>query len=198
MQKLILASSSPFRQALLKQLTTDFFCISPDIDETPLDNEPASELVERLSVEKAKAVAHKHPDALIIGSDQVCEYINPFTGQTEIAGKPGTHEKAIAHLQIVSGQTVHLRTGLALYNALDDSYQSTVETYSVTFRDLSDELIEQYLQADQPYNCAGAVKVESKGIILIEKMQGNDPNTIIGLPLIVLTSMLNNAGFTLF
>ena len=198
MQSLILASSSPYRKELLQRLTQDFFCVSPAIDETPHQNESPTALVERLSIEKAKAVAETHPTALIIGSDQVCEYINPQTGQTEKAGKPGTHEQAIAHLQIVSGQTVHLRTGLALYNALDDSYQSTVETYSVTFRDLSDELIEQYLQADQPYNCAGAVKVESKGIILIEKMQGNDPNTIIGLPLIVLTSMLNNAGFTLF
>ena len=197
MQQLILASSSPYRKELLERLTNNFNCVSPDINESPLANESASELVERLAIEKAKAVATEQPEALIIGSDQVCEFINPKTGKTEIAGKPKTHDNAVAHLQAVSGQTVHLRTGLALYNAVSENIQSSVETYSITFRELNKELIEQYLYSDQPYDCAGAVKVESKGIILIEKMQGEDPNTIIGLPLIVLTTMLNQEKFNL-
>lgn len=198
MQQLILASSSPYRKELLNRLTQDFSCVSPDIDEKPLPNESASELVERLAIAKAQAVAKVHPTALIIGSDQVCEFINPNTGKTEIAGKPKTHANAIDHLQAVSGKTVHLRTGLALYNAQRQTYQHSVETYSVTFRELSKKLIEQYLHNDQPYDCAGAVKVESQGIILIEKMHGEDPNTIVGLPLIALTSMLANEKFSLF
>ncbi len=198
MQQLILASSSPYRKELLNRLTQDFFCVSPNIDERLLPEESAGELVKRLSIEKAQAVAKEHPDALIIGSDQVCEFINPSTGKTEIAGKPENHVNAIAHLQAVSGKTVYLRTGLTLYNAKNENTQSTVESYSITFRELSKELIEQYLHSDQPYDCAGAVKVESQGIILIEKMEGKDPNSIIGLPLIALTNMLNNEKFSLF
>ena len=198
MQPLILASSSPYRKELLSRLTQHFTCVSPDIDESQHSHEGANELVERLALKKASVIAQEYTEALIIGSDQVCEFIDPVTGKTAIAGKPKNHQHAVNHLQAVSGKTVHLRTGLVLYNALKKSYQSTVESYAITFRKLSNELIEHYLHSDQPYDCAGAVKVESQGIILIENMQGNDPNSIIGLPLIALTQMLSQENFNLF
>jgi len=198
MQKLILASSSPYRKELLRRLTTNFNCASPNIDETPQENENATELVKRLSITKAKAVAKAHTDALVIGSDQVCEYTNPQNGKTEIAGKPNTHENAVEHLQLVSGQSVTLQTGLALYNASTDSLQTDVVSFEVKFRQLNDDLINDYLLADKPYFCAGAVKAESLGIVLIEKMTGEDPNALIGLPLISLVSMLNRANYSFF
>ena len=198
MQPLILASSSPYRKELLQRITTNFTCSSPNIDETLLEDESASDLVKRLAVEKAKAVAKAHPNALIIGSDQVCEFINPETGEINIAGKPKTHGNAVAHLRAVSGQSVTLQTGLSLYNAATDSLQTDVVPFTVTFRNLTDELINNYLLADQPYFCAGAVKAESLGIVLIEKMTGDDPNALIGLPLISLVSMLNEQNFEIF
>lgn len=195
-QPLILASSSKYRKQLLQTITKDFTCASPNIDESAKENETASELVERLAVEKASAVATAHPKALIIGSDQVCEF-KDSNGNTKIIGKPKTHDNAVNHLREVSGQTVTLRTGLALYNAETRSVESCVESFSIEFRELSDELIESYLLADKPYNCAGAVKAESLGIILINKMLGEDPNALIGLPLIQLVTMLNNANYSL-
>lgn len=197
-QTLILASSSPYRKELLHRITTNFLCISPDIDETPHPKETAIELVERLAISKAQAVAKTHPQALIIGSDQVCEFVDPISGHTHIVGKPKTHENAFKHLQAVSGNSVTLQTGLALYNAKTATLQSCVVPFAVSFRNLSNELIESYLLADEPYFCAGAVKAESLGIILIEKMHGDDPNALIGLPLIELISMLNNEKHSLF
>jgi len=196
-QQLILGSSSPYRKELLNRITKDFICVSPDIDESQKENETAIQLVERLAIEKAKVVAKTHPTALIIGSDQVCQFIDKG-GKEHIIGKPETHENAVAHLLEVSGKSVVLQTGLALYNAQTKTIQSCVVPFKVRFRELSKELIEAYLYADQPYNCAGAVKAESKGIILIDKMDGEDPNALIGLPLIKLVSMLNKEHFSLF
>lgn len=196
-QKLILASSSPYRKKLLKTITNNFSCASPQIDETQKPEENASQLVKRLAIKKAQAVSTAYPEALIIGSDQVCEFICKETQETKIIGKPKTHENAMKHLREVSGQSVTLKTGLALYNAKTNTIQSHVEDFSVGFRELNDKLIHKYLLDDQPYHCAGGVKVESKGIILINKMTGNDPNSLIGLPLIQLVSMLNNQGFSL-
>lgn len=198
MQPLILASSSPYRKELLEKITTNFICVSPDIDETPKPGESTIELVTRLSSEKALAAASNHPDALIIGSDQVCEFISPSSQKVEIIGKPKNHQKAVEHLRAVSGQSVTLQTGLALYNAKTKVMQTCVEPFQIKFRELSDDLIESYLLADKPYFCAGAVKAESLGIVLIEKMLGNDSNSLIGLPLIQLVSMLNNENYRLF
>ena len=196
-QQLILASSSPYRKGLLEKITKNFLCLSPDIDETPLPNEPASDLVNRLATEKAMAIATDYPEALIIGSDQVCEFIHPTTLKPSIIGKPKDHANAFQHLKEVSGKSVTLKTGLSLYDAKNDSLQSCVELFDITFRELNDDLIEKYLVKDQPYDCAGSVKAESLGIILIEKMSGDDPNSLIGLPLIQLTTMLNNQGFSI-
>lgn len=198
MQQLILASSSPYRKELLNKITTDFICVSPNIDETPKPGESTIELVTRLSTEKALAIAIDYPDSLIIGSDQVCEFISPDSQQLEIIGKPKTHQKAFEHLRAVSGKSVTLQTGLCLYNAKTKVTQTCVEPFTVTFRELNDDLIESYLLADKPYFCAGAVKAESLGVILIKKMTGNDPNSLIGLPLIQLVSMLNNENYSLF
>lgn len=197
-QPLILASSSPYRKELLTRITNNFSCASPNIDETSLANETSIELVERLAIGKAKAVAKAHPDALVIGSDQVCEFIDPVSGQAQIIGKPKTHDNAVKHLQAVSGQSVTLQTGLALYNAKTKNLQTCVVPFKVSFRELSDELIESYLLTDQPYFCAGAVKAESLGIILIDKMHGEDPNALIGLPLIKLVGMFNKERYDLF
>jgi len=186
--KLILASSSPYRRALLARLKIPFEAISPDVDETPLPNETPEKLVERLSRAKAREVATDHRDALVIGSDQVAVY----NGQ--IVGKPHGHDNAVAQLREASSRTVMLYTGLVLLNASTGKEQSEVVPYRVTFRKLTDELIESYLKKEQPYSCAGSVKSEGLGIALLEKFEGDDPNTLIGLPLIRLVRMLENEG----
>lgn len=186
--KLILASSSPYRRALLARLKIPFEAISPDVDETPEPGETPERMVERLSREKARKVAHAHREALVIGSDQVAVY----NGQ--IVGKPHDHDKAVAQLKEASGRTVVLYTGLVLRNAATGGEQCEVVPYRVTFRQLTDELIESYLKKEQPYSCAGSVKSEGLGIALLEKFDGDDPNTLIGLPLIRLVRMLENEG----
>ena len=186
--KLILASSSPYRRALLARLKIPFEAISPDVDETTQPNETPEKLVERLSRVKARKVATDHREALVIGSDQVAVY----NGQ--IVGKPHGHDKAVAQLKDASGRTVMLYTGLALLNAATGKEQCEVVPYRVTFRKLTDELIESYLRKEQPYSCAGSVKSEGLGIALLEKFEGDDPNTLIGLPLIRLVRMLENEG----
>ena len=190
-QQLVLASSSPFRKQLLERLMVPFETISPDIDESPLEGETPRELVERLAIEKAKAVANTYPKALIIGSDQVALH-----GDT-IVGKPHTHERAVEQLKQASGKSITLYTGLALFNASSGAMQSIVEPFTVHFRKLSDETIENYLQKERPYNCAGSVRSEALGVALIERYQGDDPAALIGLPLIRLVSMLKNEGYPL-
>lgn len=186
MQPLVLASSSPFRRQILDKLNLNYDCSSPNIDESPLDNESAIELVERLAITKAQAIAEEHHDALIIGSDQVA-VINQ-----EIVGKPHTHANATSQLKSASGNKVTFYTGLALLNSKTGTVQSEVVPFIVHFRTLSDAMIKNYLQAEQPYNCAGSFKSEGLGIALFDKLEGDDPNTLIGLPLIRLIRMLEN------
>ncbi|MGA0974797.1 MAG: Maf family protein [Sedimenticolaceae bacterium] len=185
---LILGSTSPFRAEILQKLCISFDTAAPDINESPLANESPSELVERLSVCKAKKVAETHPAALIVGSDQVA------CVDQQILGKPHTHENAIEQLRFLSGKIVSFHTGLCLFNSESGNTQSTVEVFKVYFRALSDDQIERYLQNEQPYNCAGSFKSEALGISLFKKLEGDDPNTLIGLPLIRLVEFLSNEG----
>lgn len=188
MPRLILASTSPFRRAILEKLTLPFEVSAPDVDESRLDKEQPPQLVGRLACAKAMKVAEYHPDGLIIGSDQVAVI------DDTILGKPGTHAKAVAQLQQASGKTVTFLTGLCLYNAGTGRCQSEVVPFKVVFRELSLQQIENYLRAEQPYNCAGSFKSEAMGIALFERLEGDDPNTLIGLPLIRLIRMLENEG----
>ncbi len=189
--KLILASTSPFRKAILDKLGIDFDTASPETDETALENETPQELVERLSIAKAKAIADKNENALVIGSDQV-SVIND-----EIIGKPHTHENAVKQLRNASGKTVTFYTGLCLYNSSTQQYQSEVVPFNVIFRNLSHQQIENYLRKEEPYNCAGSFKSEALGIVLFKKLEGEDPNTLMGLPLIQLVAMLEKENFAI-
>jgi len=188
MTSIVLASTSIYRKALLDRLGLPFSIASPHTDETALPNESPRDLVERLSIAKAEAVAKDLSEGLVIGSDQVAVH-----GDT-IVGKPHTHENAVNQLRTASGTTVQLLTGLALINAANGNVQSDVVPFAVTFRTLSDEIIENYLRAEQPYACAGSLKAEGLGISLLEKFSGDDPNALIGLPLIRLCSMLRQEG----
>lgn len=186
--KLILASSSPFRRELLERLNIPFEVVAPEVDESPHPGETPQKLVERLALEKARKIAVQRPDALVIGSDQVAVY------DGRIVGKPHTHDKAVQQLRSASGKAVTLYTGLALVNADTQRVQCEVIPYRVVFRALSDAQIESYLRKEQPYSCAGSVRSEGLGIALLEKFEGDDPNTLIGLPLIRLVRMLENEG----
>ncbi len=185
---LVLASTSPFRRELLSKLCLPFECAAPDIDESPLAGEKPSQLVARLAEQKAKAVAHNHPNSLIIGSDQVA-LLNK-----QILGKPGTHARAGQQLQQASGKRITFLTGLSLYNSANNTLQTDVVPFTVYFRKLSESQIENYLLKEQPYHCAGSFKSEGLGISLFEKLEGEDPNTLIGLPLIRLIQMLEKEG----
>ncbi|MGB1009098.1 MAG: Maf family protein [Thiolinea sp.] len=186
-----MGSTSVYRRAVLEKLHLPFDTAAPNIDETRLENESAAAMVQRLSLGKAQAIAPHHSDALIIGSDQ-CAVLNE-----QILGKPGTHENAIGQLQASSGETVRFLTGLCLYDTNSETYQLDLQTYQVTFRELSAAEIEAYLHKEQPYNCAGSFKSEGFGISLFKSMQGDDPNTLIGLPLIRLAEMLRQHGFNI-
>ena len=186
---LILASTSPFRKALLAKLNLPFTTVSPAIDEEALAGESAQQLVSRLAEEKAKAVAAAHPNALIIGSDQVA------TIDGQILGKPGNKTKAIEQLLLASGRRVTFYTGLCLYNSHSQQSQRCCEPFHVHFRSLEQAQIERYLDIEQPYSCAGSFKSEGLGIALFRKLEGDDPNTLIGLPLIRLIDMLAEEGF---
>jgi MAF protein len=188
MLPLILGSSSPFRAELLSKLALPFETASPDIDESALDDETAPQLVLRLAEAKARAVAILHPKALIIGSDQVA------VCNGNILGKPGDYETAVKQLQAASGKTVFFLTGLALYNSESDSIQSVVDPFAVHFRELNIAQIDGYLRQEQPYQCAGSFKSEGLGISLFEALQGDDPNSLVGLPLIQLIKMLEHEG----
>jgi septum formation protein len=187
-QTLVLASTSPFRKALLQRLDLVFETLSPQVDETALQGEPAETMVKRLSAAKARAGAKQYPNALIIGSDQVA------VCDGDVLGKPGNHENARRQLARLAGHRVSFLTGLCLYDAATDTTRLDLVPYHVTFRSLTDQQIERYLRAEQPYNCAGSFKSEGLGISLFESMQGEDPNALIGLPLIRLVSWLNEAG----
>lgn len=187
-QKLILASTSPYRRELLGRLGLPFELADPQTDESALPDETPETLALRLSEAKAKAVAANYPDALIIGSDQVA------TVDGKIYGKPGTHERAVEQLKALSGKTVNFFTGLCLYNARTGHADVRGIPTLVTFRELSDSEIENYLQREPAYNCAGSAKSEGLGIALLSGMQGNDPNALVGLPLIALCDMLRRQG----
>ncbi|WP_296059987.1 nucleoside triphosphate pyrophosphatase [uncultured Amphritea sp.] len=188
MTRLILASSSPFRKAILDKINLTYKAVSPDIDETRLDSESPQQYVARLSREKAEALQADYPDALIIGSDQTA-IIN---GET--IGKPGNYENAYRQLSDASGQKITFLTGLSLLNSHSGACETEVVPFHVHFRTLSPSMIENYLTAEQPYNCAGSFKSEGLGIALFDRLEGDDPNTLIGLPLIRLIRMLENQG----
>ena len=186
--RLILASTSPYRRELLEHLQIPFETIAPNIDETPLPDETPQQLVERLAITKARAVARNTKSALVIGSDQVAVHNGAITG------KPRDHKHAVQQLRAASGNTITLYTGLALVNSESDSTQSEVVPYRVVFRVLTDEQIETYLRKEQPYDCTGSVKSEGLGIALLQRFEGDDPNTLIGLPLMRLVDMLEQEG----
>lgn len=186
---LILASSSPFRQSLLQKFNLPFSTFSPDIDETALPNEAPEQLVYRLSESKARAAVKHFDQGLVIGSDQVAV----FNGQ--ILGKPHNKENAIVQLSLFSGQTVTFLTGLCVYDIAANKAKTLIEPFEVVFKTLTFEQIEAYCDAEQPYNCAGSFKSEGLGICLFEKLNGDDPNSLIGLPLIKLNQLLTEFDF---
>ena len=188
MTRLVLASTSPFRKTLLEKLGLAFITASPEADESPQVNESATDLVQRLASAKARALADKYPQHLIIGSDQVCVIAGKITG------KPHTEEAARRQLSQASGHNVIFYTGLALFDSANNHLQVTCEPFNVDFRTLSDEEIVNYIAKEQPLNCAGSFKSEGLGITLFDRLSGRDPNTLVGLPLIALCEMLRNAG----
>lgn len=186
--QLILASTSPFRKTILEKLGLPFECAAPHTDETAEQGETPNKLVERLAIAKAQAVATNYADALVVGSDQVAVIDN------KIVGKPGDFDNAFEQLKEASGKRVTFFTGLCLMNTRTGKIQSTVAHYHVVFRYLRDSQIKNYLHAEKPYNCAGSFKSEGMGITLFERLEGDDPNTLIGLPLIRLNAMLEIEG----
>jgi MAF protein len=188
---IILASSSRYRRELLERLGLPFTAESPDIDESPLPGESPRELVMRLSESKARALAPRCPAALIIGSDQAAVL------EDRILGKPGNRENAIAQLSRCSGKRLVFHTGLCLLDSATGKAQVDDVLFEVRFRTLTAGQIERYVDADRPYHSAGSFKAESLGITLFEYLHGDDPNALIGLPLIRLTQMLANAGVDL-
>lgn len=189
-QTLILASSSEFRRELLQKLEIPFRSISPRVDETPLDGEKPHETALRLAQTKARKIGDEYPHALVIGCDQVA------TLDSEQLGKPLNHINATKQLQKMRGREVTFHSALCLYNAATGDMQAEVVPYLVRFRNLTDEQIENYLNKEQPYQCAGSAKSEGLGIALIERMIGEDPNALIGLPLIKLINMLQNENIS--
>ena len=188
MLPLILASTSKYRRELLARLQLPFDTVSPEVDEVPLAGEAPRDLALRLAIAKALAVAATHPLALVIGSDQVAHC------EGRIMDKPGNHERATGQLRFMRGKETWFDTGLALVNAASGRVQSEVVRIRVVLRNLSDAEIEAYLQKEQPYDCAGSAKSEGMGIALMEKLEGDDPTALIGLPLIALSHMLRAEG----
>ncbi len=189
--KLVLASTSAYRRELLQRFGLPFDVARPDIDESPLPGEAPQATAERLAVEKARAVAAQFEGALIIGSDQVAHM-----GDTRF-GKPGTVERAIAQLQAMSGRTVVFHTALALLNTRNGHVQLDAVPTEVRFRSLTDDEIVRYVNKERPLDCAGSAKSEGLGITLLDALSGDDPNALVGLPLIALARMLRNEGIAL-
>jgi septum formation protein len=186
---LILASTSPYRKQLLSRLQIPFATVAPGTDESPLPDEPANALVKRLALAKALAVAKEHPDSLIIGSDQVAT-LNGY-----IFGKPGNYDAANTQLSQCSGNEVVFYTAIALLGLDSGLSEVIVDPFTVKFRELTELDISTYLQREQPYDCAGSFKCEGLGITLFESLNGSDPTSLEGLPLIALTTLLANAGY---
>lgn len=187
MRTLILASSSPYRRALLGRLGLPFECLPAGLDEQPLANERPAELVRRLAHAKARAVAQ--PDAVVIGSDQVA-----VLGGTAILGKPGSHDKATEQLRGLRRQVVRFLTAVVVVDGPGGTCHEHLDETTVTFKNLSDAEIEAYLVREQPYDCAGAFKAEGLGIALFDRIESHDPTALIGLPLIWLSSALARVG----
>ncbi|MEH0741397.1 septum formation inhibitor Maf [Vibrio cholerae] len=187
---LVLASTSPYRQLLLEKLGLTFSAIAPDCDETPLRNESPQALVERLAMGKAQGCSLSQP-SLVIGSDQVCVI------DGEIVGKPHTRERAIEQLRRQSGRAICFYTGVALFNSATQALHTRVDTFTVHFRTLTEQQIERYVDKEQPFYCAGSFKSEGLGIALFERLEGKDPNTLVGLPLIDLVDMLEQEGVSI-
>ena len=190
-QKLILASTSPYRRELLGRLGLPFDIANPRVDETPLPGEAPESLALRLAEAKARAVAADHPDALIIGSDQVA------TVDGEIYGKPGSHDNAVAQLRTLSGRTVNFFTALCVLDARSGEADVHGVPTLVGFRELTDDEIENYLRREPAYNCAGSAKSEGLGVALLSSMRGDDPTALVGLPLIALCDMLRRHGMAI-
>lgn len=188
-QSIVLASTSPFRKSLLEKLNIHFECAKPNTDESPVKDETPQALVERLAIDKAMAVATNYPLSLIIGSDQVAVCDN------EILGKPHTFENAVMQLTKFSGKCVTFYTGLCVFNSETKLVKSLVEPFHVHFKALSKIEIENYINQEKPFNCAGSFKSEGLGICLFKKLEGDDPNTLIGLPLIKLVQLFKEHGF---
>jgi MAF protein len=188
MPKLVLASTSPFRRELLGRLGLPFATASPNVDETAVPGESAEALVLRLAEAKARAVGTDHPDALIIGSDQVASLGGA------ILGKPGHRERAVEQLARASGHSVVFYTGLCLFDAATGHAQTHCEVFKVQFRTLTSAQIDAYVDRERPFGCAGSFQSEGLGIALFERLEGADPNALIGLPLIRLVDMLAAAG----
>ncbi|KWR92045.1 Maf-like protein [Cupriavidus sp. IDO] len=189
---LILGSSSPYRRELLERLRIPFEVAVPDIDETPLENENPDATALRLSLRKAEAIAQRHPGALVIGSDQV------LTLEGRQMGKPGSHEKALAQLQLMRGRTATFHSALCLLDSRTGESQLADVQTRVTMRDLTDAEIDAYLHLERPYDVAGSAKSEGLGIALLSRVESDDPTALVGLPLIALTTMLRKTGYPLF
>lgn len=190
MPRLVLASTSPYRKELLSRLRLPFDVARPDVDETPGDGEPPDALALRLAIDKARAIAARHPDAWILGSDQVAT----FDGRK--LGKPGTRGNAIAQLQAMSGREVRFLTAVALLRG-DDVPCTHINTTRVRFRTLGGAEIERYVDAEQPFDCAGSFKSEGLGIALFDAIDNEDPTALVGLPLVATARLLRQAGFAL-
>ncbi len=188
---LILGSTSPYRRELLARLRLPFEVVRPEVDETPHPGEQPMALAQRLALEKAMAVARQHPQAVVIGSDQVADL------NGEPLGKPGNHERAVAQLQRMRGHTVVFQTAVAVVCLESGFAEQALAQVKVQFRQLSDEAIEAYLRAEQPYDCAGSAKSEGLGIALLESIDNQDPSALVGLPLIHTCRLLRAAGLPL-
>lgn len=187
--RLVLASTSRYRRELLSRLTACFDVESPGVDETARAGESPQALSARLALEKARAVAHRRPHALVIGSDQ-CATLDGAT----VLGKPGDHEGALEQLRAASGRTMVFHTAVAAVREADAFCRQALVQTRVRFRRLDEAEIESYLRIEQPYDCAGSAKAEGLGIALLDAIEGDDPTALIGLPLIALTRMLREAG----
>jgi septum formation protein len=185
---IVLASSSPYRRQLLQKLGLEFSWAAPAIDESPNPGESPTKLVLRLAEQKAKVLSKDYPSHVIIGSDQVATLDN------QIIGKPHTHEAATSQLEAFNNREITFLTSICIYNSRTGRAQMGIDSYKVKFRKLTRIQIETYLLKEKPYDCAGSFKSEGLGICLFEKLEGKDPNTLIGLPLIELTKMLIEEG----
>lgn len=191
MLPIVLASSSSYRRKLLEKLGLHFETHIPNVNETPSPGEHPEQLASRLATDKAQAIAHYYPNHLIIGCDQVAAL------NQRILNKPGDHQTATEQLSLCSGKSVCFYTGLSLLNTQSHALHQLVEPFTVHFRELSAQQINYYLLMDKPYDCAGSFKAEGLGITLFKKLEGNDPNALIGLPLIQLVTLLKSEGIQL-